>query len=58
MHDNLKRLEARIVTAAEAALAEDKSVSAIDVLERIGWLPRARIQEWQQGRLTYLEGGI
>jgi hypothetical protein len=58
MHDNLKRLEARIVTAAEAGLAEGKSVSAIDVLERIGWLPRARIQEWQQGRLAYLEGGI
>ena len=58
MNDNVKRLEARTVAAAEAALAERKFVTAIDVLQGIGWLPQARIDEWRQGRLAYLEGGV
>jgi hypothetical protein len=40
MNDNMKRLEAaRTIAAAEAALAERQFVSAIDVLQGIGWLP-------------------
>ncbi len=58
MNENLKRLEARVVWAAEAALAEKKFVSAIDVLTRIGWLPQARLDQWRQGRLNYLEAGV
>src|SRR5688572_17973586 len=58
MKDNSKRLEERTVAAAEAALAERNFVTAIDVLQGIGWLPQARVDEWRQGRLTYLEGGI
>ena len=37
---------------------EHKFVSVIDVLQRIGWLPQARVDEWRQGRLPYLEAGI
>src|SRR5438132_3602018 len=58
MNDNVKRLEARTVAAAEAALAERKFVTAIDVLQGIGWLPQARVDEWRQGRLAYLECGV
>jgi hypothetical protein len=58
MNENLKRLESRVVSAAEATLAEKNVVSAIDVLMRIGWLTQARLDEWRQGRLRYLEAGI
>jgi hypothetical protein len=57
-NDDLKRLELRVVSAAEAALVESQVVSLVDVFERIGWLPRGRVQEWQQGRIPYLEAGI
>jgi hypothetical protein len=33
------RLERRVAGAAEALLARDRSVSPIDVLVAIGWLP-------------------
>jgi hypothetical protein len=36
---NDKRLERRVVAAAEAALAERQFVTAIDVLLGLGWLP-------------------
>lgn len=58
MNDNMKRLEARTIAAAEAALAARKVVTAIDVLQGIGWLPQAHIDEWRQGRRAYLEGGV
>lgn len=48
-------LEERVVRAAEAALADRKFVSAIDVLEGLGWLPRVRVDEWRQGRVDSLE---
>jgi hypothetical protein len=58
MNENVKRLDVRVAAAAEATLAERKFVTAIDVLKSIGWLPQARVDEWRQGRLAYLEGGI
>jgi hypothetical protein len=58
VNDNMKQLEARTVAAAEAALAARKFVTAIDVLQGIGWLPQARVDEWRQGRLDYLERGV
>jgi hypothetical protein len=58
MNDNMKRLEARTVAAAEAALARQQFVTAIDVFQGIGWLPQARVDEWRQGRLPYLERGV
>ena len=53
-----KTIEERVVGAAESALVADQYVSAIEVMARIGWLQQARIDEWRQGRLPYLEAGI
>lgn len=53
--DDLQRLERRVARAAEAALAEGKFVTPIDVLVGVGWLPPRRVDEWHQGRLEYLE---
>jgi hypothetical protein len=58
MSETLKHLQSRVVSAAEATLAEKNVVSAIDVLMRIGWLSQARLDDWRQGRLTYLEAGL
>jgi hypothetical protein len=52
------RLPARIASAAEGALREQRYVSAIDVLNLLGWLPASAIDAWQQGRLPYLEAAI
>ncbi len=43
------------MSAAEAALAERKFVTAIDVLVGVGWLEPRRVDEWRQGRIDYLE---
>jgi hypothetical protein len=58
VNENLRRLESRVVAVAEATLAERKVVAAIDVLQGIGWLPQARLEDWRRGRLPYLEAGI
>ena len=41
--------------AAEAALAEQKYVSAIDVLIGVGWLTLPAVDRWRQGRADDLE---
>lgn len=41
--DDLQRLERRVARAAEAALAEGKFVTPIDVLVGVGWLPPRRV---------------
>src|SRR5438093_12103200 len=48
-------LEQRVVRAAEAAVAEQRFVAAIDVLVGLGSLPPARLDEWRQGGVDYLE---
>jgi hypothetical protein len=48
------KLEQRVVTAAERILAVRKSVSALDVLSGIGWLPPNVVEHWQQGRIPDL----
>jgi hypothetical protein len=59
MHpDNLAKLEHRVTQAAGAALAASRFVTAIDVLERVGWLAPAHIDAWRQGRLPYLERAV
>ena len=40
---------------AEAALAQRRFVTAIDVLVGVGWLEPHRVNEWRQGRVDYLE---
>jgi len=53
--ENERRLEARVVRAAEAALADHHYVSAIDVLTGMGLLAPAHLREWRQGRVAFLE---
>jgi hypothetical protein len=48
-------LEERVKRAAEAALAEQQYVSAIDVLLGLGWLAPTHLQQWRQGRIESLE---
>jgi hypothetical protein len=49
------RLERRVTSAAEAALARQQHVSAIDVLLGLGWLQPVHLQAWRQGRVPDLE---
>jgi hypothetical protein len=56
--DNLAKLEARIVRAAEGALADHEFVTALDVLTGIGWLTPPQIDLWRQGRATSLEAEV
>src|SRR5689334_16156318 len=51
-------LEARVISAAEAALEAQGYVGPLDVLCGIGWLPGARLDAWRQGRLPTLSDGI
>lgn len=48
-------LAQRVEQAAEAALAKQSYVSAIDVLLGLGWLAPTHLDEWRQGRVQCLE---
>jgi hypothetical protein len=48
-------LEQRVRRAAEAALAEQRYVSAIDVFLGLGWLTPPHLDEWRRGRVQCLE---
>jgi hypothetical protein len=48
-------LEQRVERAAEAALAKQPYVSAIDVLLGLGWLAPTHLDQWRQGRVQCLE---
>jgi hypothetical protein len=49
------QLERRIIPVAENALARSSTVSLLDVLNGIGWLPGNDIDRWRQGRVDHLE---
>ena len=51
-------LEQRVTRAAEAALAEQRFVSAIDVLLGLGWLTPSHLDQWRQGRVESLESVV
>jgi len=51
-------LERRVVRAAEAALAEQRFVSPIDVLVGLGWLAPSHVDTWRQGRISCLEDAM
>ena len=55
---NKKPLEQRVVEAAQGALAEQRYVSAIDLLLRMGLLAPSHLESWRNGRLPYLEAAI
>ena len=48
-------IEQRVERAAEAALAQQRYVSAIDVFLGLGWLAPTHLGEWRQGRVQCLE---
>ncbi|HYB34785.1 MAG TPA: DUF2293 domain-containing protein [Mycobacterium sp.] len=50
-----QNLEQRVRRAAEAALAEQRFVSAIDVLLGLGWLAPSHLNQWRQGQIDSLE---
>ena len=51
-------LEQRVTRAAEAALAEQRFISAIDVLLGLGWLTPSHLDQWRQGRVESLESVV
>jgi hypothetical protein len=54
----LDKLQRRVVNAAEAALAAQHYVSAIDVLGGIGWLDGGAVARWRQGQIDCLESVV
>lgn len=49
------RMYPRIVRAVDEILACGKVVTPVDILVAIGVLDRKRIEDWQRGRIPYLE---
>ncbi|WP_305787805.1 DUF2293 domain-containing protein [Symbioplanes lichenis] len=49
------KLERRVTTAAEEALERQKSVSPLDVLTGMGWVPSGYVTDWRQGRAADVE---
>jgi hypothetical protein len=47
-----------VVSAAEAALASQGYVSAIDILIGIGWLAPSNVKRWRTSQVAYLEGSV
>ena len=52
---NRKKLDDRVIRAAEAALAAQRYVSPVDVLVGIGWLDPGALARWPRGQVAYLE---
>jgi hypothetical protein len=48
-------LAQRVERVAEAALAEQRYVSAIDIFRGLGWLAPTHLDKWRQGRVQCLE---
>jgi hypothetical protein len=55
---NRRTLADRVTEAAEASLAAQHYVSAIDVLVGIGWLDSGAVKRWRQGQIDCLEGAV
>jgi poly(3-hydroxybutyrate) depolymerase len=53
--ENRRKLEDRVVKAAEASLAAQGYASPIDVLVGIGWLDPSAVKRWRQGQIDCLE---
>ncbi|EUA22440.1 hypothetical protein I552_6931 [Mycobacterium xenopi 3993] len=53
-----KGVEQRVRRIAEAALGEQRFVSALDVLLGLGWLTPSHVHRWRQGRLESLESAL
>lgn len=55
MSSGQDRLQSRVNRAGEELLAAQGYVSAIDMLQRIGWLERSAMEDWRRGRVPCLE---
>jgi hypothetical protein len=56
MHpENRRKLQERVIKAAEDSFAAQNYVSSIDVLVGIGWLDAGAVKRWRQGQVDYLE---
>jgi hypothetical protein len=55
---SLTKLEERVYRAANAALARQHYVSAIDVLCGMGLLASSAVDSWRKGRIDFLESVI
>ncbi|RDI64995.1 DUF2293 domain-containing protein [Nocardia pseudobrasiliensis] len=51
----MSSLRQRVVEAAEAALAQRKYVSAVEVFTRLRWARAAEIERWRHGQVDSLE---
>ncbi|MET9027855.1 DUF2293 domain-containing protein [Nocardia sp. NPDC004168] len=51
----MSKLRRRVVEAAEAALAQRKYVSAVDVFAVLGWVRSGQVDRWRQGQAPSLE---
>lgn len=51
----MSKLRRRVVEAAEAVLARQRYVSAIDVFTGVGWVHSSHVDRWRQGRADSLE---
>jgi hypothetical protein len=51
----VSKLERRVATAAEQALARQRYVSPLDVLTGMGWVPDGLVTDWRRGRMPHLE---
>ncbi len=52
---NQRKLESRVIRAAETALSKQQYVSAIDVLCGMGLLHASNVDPWRKGRVDFLE---
>ncbi|WP_181771094.1 DUF2293 domain-containing protein [Amycolatopsis pittospori] len=52
------KLEQRVVETAEKLLSTRKSVTALDILSGIGWLPENVLKAWQQRRIPVLAAAL
>jgi len=55
---NRKKLEIRVVRAAESALQAQNYVRPIDVLLGLGWLNSEAEKRWRRGQTNYLERSL
>jgi hypothetical protein len=53
-----QKLERRVVAVAEQVLAEQRYVTAVDVLVGLGWLTPSSVDRWRQGRVESLEAVV
>jgi hypothetical protein len=56
--ENRNSLADRVVRAAEAALAGQDYVGAIDILAGIGWVDGGTIKRWQRGQIDCIESAL